>query len=349
MGDEKQIDLKIDALRETLAAAASVYSAEEVREIVSVVLTGGNYRTLTEKATREELSVYQSWMMYCVHAAASECGADWVKRLLGQCARRSAMPEERWLRLWLLGLTEKTRQNLGIKLAELAEQLPGILDSNADAVSKLTWQPTSIELTSDDPARPSVALSPADSVWLLQVAGAATLTIRGSRKSTIGKRLEKAITRAALTLLGLHEGTNFKLNIQRDAELEREVDALIYTKHGSIKMDIALIGTGNQEVTEDKLARVGANGIVLVDKLGEKSNVRKNAAGRKVKLIQIRNNFPLSDIHDHLRALIPDEVTLLEPPTSDKELIGLVSQLPASAFELPKLDKDQAAPQAPAA
>lgn len=332
------IELGLEALRETLAAASGVYSASEVRDIVTVVFTGGNYRSLTEKATREEISIYRSWMLQCAHASASKYGQDWVPQLLAQCLRQRPAPEERWLRLWLLGLTEKTRQNLGIKILDLPDHLREILESNRKATSAVTWPPTHIELRTSSGKRKAASLSAADSVWLLQIAGAATLTIRGSRKSTIGKRLEKAITRAALTSLGLVEGTNFKLNIERNEELEREVDGLIYTKHGSIKVDIALIGTGNQEVTEDKLGRVGANGIVLVDKLGEKSNVLKNAASHKVNLIQIRGNYPLSAIHQHLTALVPADVTLKEPPTTDATISKLVAALPDATFELPKLE-----------
>lgn len=48
-------------------------------------------------------------------------------------------------------------------------------------------------------------------------AGASTLTVRGSRKSTAGKTLEQAFVRAGLTLLGLKEEKDFWLNMQRQA------------------------------------------------------------------------------------------------------------------------------------
>ena len=52
-------------------------------------------------------------------------------------------------------------------------------------------------------------------------AGAATLTIRGSRKSSAGKTLERAFLRAGLTVLGLEEGEDFWLNMQNERVGER--------------------------------------------------------------------------------------------------------------------------------
>ncbi len=180
-----------------------------------------------------------------------------------------------------------------------------------------------------------MSLSPADAVWLMQVAGAATLTLRGSFKATTGKLLEKAIARAALTALGMRESSDFWLNVGADAEVEREIDAEILTRRGRVRMDIALIGRGNQEVSDDKLNRVGRNGVLLVDKLGPNSQVPRNAAARQIYLVQIQDHLPLSELYQHLNPLVPEGVHLVEPPASEREIAELLSRLPDETFRLP--------------
>lgn len=332
---KEPLDVNADDLRATLVGAAAYYAPDEVREIVCVLFKGQNYRGLTEKPTRQAISVFAAWILNVAHRARLLYGQEWVEKLLEQIPRQRASKEERWLKFWLLGLTEKTAVNLGVRSSGYAEYLQRARESNREVIRKLQWPPTSVQFIAG--RLKSIRLSPEDSVWLLQIAGAAALSIRGSYKSIAGKRLEKAIARAALTALGLKEKTDFLLNIQRGLELEREVDALIYTRHGSIKMDIALIGTGNQEVSEDKLARVGKNGIVLVDKLGPKSQVLKNAARHEVEVVQLRNNFALTGLHSHLQGLVRDNVTLNKPPADESGIVELLQGLPASAYELPQV------------
>ena len=131
-------------------------------------------------------------------------------------------------------------------------------------------------------------------------AGAATLTIRGSRKSSAGKSLEKAFLRATLTILGLEEETDFWMNLERDAEVPREIDAEILSRRGRIKVEMGLIAQGNQEVIEDKISRVGTKGIVIFDKIGPKSNAFQTAEDNQVEFIQIRNNRPLEAMYNYL-------------------------------------------------
>ncbi|MBN2010307.1 CfrBI family restriction endonuclease [candidate division KSB1 bacterium] len=48
-----------------------------------------------------------------------------------------------------------------------------------------------------------------DDAWLLLMAGSATLNIRGSLKSKIGKQFEQVFIRSLLTILGFRENENF--------------------------------------------------------------------------------------------------------------------------------------------
>lgn len=330
---DSSFGMKIPELRDSLQEAVASYSPGEVRDIVRALFTGQNYRSLTEKPTRQAISVFAAWILNLAHRSHLAFGTEWKRELLRIVSRKGASQEEKWLRLWLLGLAQKTSVNLGIKRSMYEDYQTEVRLATDELVQMLRWEPSAIGLSTD--RLEAVALSPSDSIWLLQIAGAAVLTLRGSKKALAGKRLEKAIARAALRLLGLTEKEHFWLNVERDREVEREVDAEIVTRRGRIRVDIALIGTGNQEVSEDKLARVGRHGVVLVDILGRNSQVPKNAAVHEVKVIQLRNNYALTDLFAHLQPLMPAGVSLRKPPANEKKLAKLLAALPDEVFALP--------------
>lgn len=327
-----EFDLQISGLKENLASARQVYSPDEVRSIVLTILLGKNYRSITEKATRLEISVFMSWLLSVCHRANIAFGNEWLIELQIECVKQKEL-ESRWLRVWLMGLALKTTQNLGLHLNGYEEYLRKIKSESDVLVEKVGT--TSIQLLTNNLSPKTLSIG--DSVWMLQVSGAAVLTLRGSTKSTIGKLLERAIARACLSALGLQEGKHFDINLPADIEVAREIDAEILTSRGKARMDVALIGTGNQEVSDDKLNRVGKNGIVLVDKIGSKSNVPKNAADAGVRLIQIQNNSPLSELYNHLSPIMPKNIKLKKPPTDEKGLKALLASLPDNRFIVPKV------------
>ena len=210
---------------------------------------------------------------------------------------------------WLVGLTNKTAQNLGVR----RDERPDYLEQIAQHVNG--------QITSD--------LSFEDAMLMIW-AGAATLTIRGSRKSSAGKTLEGAFLRAGLTILGLEEGVDFWRNMQRDVEVPREIDVEIASRRGRIRVEMGLIEQGNQEVIEDKIERVGSGGIVIFDHIGPRSNARQTAENRQVCFIQIRNNRPLTELY----AFLDERVSkvLVEPPQDCEDIAAAVEQLPDELF-----------------
>lgn len=161
-------------------------------------------------------------------------------------------------------------------------------------------------------------------------AGAATLTIRESRKSTAGKTLERAFLRAAPSILGLEEGLDYWMNMQRDAEAPREIYAEIGIRRGRIRVEMGLIAQGNQEVIEDKNSRVGARGMVIFDNIGPRSSARRTAADNHVAFIQIRNNRPLEEMYNNLKDLV--NTTLVVPPAVAIDIRARIEELPDSIF-----------------
>ena len=248
---------------------------ENLREVTSKILTGNNYRLFFEQGTRHKLlETYEKFAQLAkCHPCDDEQWKDKVKRVIQQNGDRA---------YWLLGLAKKTTTNLGLKKADY----PAAFDQ---LVTELEQSP--LDISTRDAA-------------LLMWAGAATLSIRGSQKSKIGKKLEKTIARAALTIIGLSEADgDFRLNVQADEEVARETDAEVKTQRGWVRIEVGLTGEGNTEVTGDKIGRVGRNGVVIFDKLSPKSKMWDNAVQEVVKLIQVRNSNPVEELRDHLHRL----------------------------------------------
>ncbi|MBN2010308.1 CfrBI family restriction endonuclease [candidate division KSB1 bacterium] len=73
------------------------------------------------------------------------------------------------------------------------------------------------------------------------------------------------------------------MNIERDLEVDREADAEVESRRGRLRIEVGLIASGNQEVIEDKISRVGRNGIILFDILGSRTRVYQTAENNGVK------------------------------------------------------------------
>lgn len=282
-------------------------TAEGLREIVGALFMGYNYRLYTEGETRTQLvEAYRQLLAILDELPADadyETWLDALKDRLGGAGDR--------LEWWLLGLGKKTADNLGVnksnRLAYL-EEVGRHLYAVCEGQDGLDFEDAMLML------------------W----AGAATLTIRGSQKSRVGKRLEAAFMRVGLTILGLKEGEDFWLGIPADAEVDREVDGEIATRRGRIRVEIGLIEAGNPEVIMDKVTRVGRGGMVIFDRLGPRSNAAQVASNTQVAFIQIRNNKPLTQMYAHLQPLLEKQLT--EPPEDFEGIQESLSALPDKLF-----------------
>ena len=279
-----------------------------VRQIVSALFQGYNYRLYTEGQTRNQLLDAYSRLIEVRQRLSEAADYDqWLEAIRTELDE--AGDDLAW---WLLGLTNKTATNLGIQRSGRFDYLQEIVEH----VREIT--------ESDDSP---IAF---DDAMIMIWAGAATLTVRGSRKSSAGKTLERAFLRAGLTILGLEEGRDFWLNLQRDAEVPREIDVEIASLRGRIRVEMGLIERGNQEVIEDKINRVGSGGIVIFDQIGPRSNARQTAENSQVCFIQIRNNRPLTELYDFLKGRV--DRGLIEPPQDAEGIATAVNSLPDSLF-----------------
>jgi len=312
------IDYNLEQFRQWLndnVSLRDLFSSDSLKKITHHVLMGRNYRLLTEKNTKDKLVTTYLWLMDIVNNAKEAYGENWRTELFNELYdlhRRS--PEQKNLMYWLLGLTAKGAVNLSVKKTDLLEILTTMIEH-----FKSLFESLGREADIND-------------AWLLMMAGSATLNIRGSQKSLIGKKMERVLIRAMLTMLGFTEGENMWLNIERDLEVERESDAEIATKRGRITLEMGLIAPGNQEVIEDKIGRLGRNGVVMFDKIGPRSRIHDTAESHGVKLIQIRNNQPLIELYQHIEPIVT--IDLNEPPITETELRIAINRLPDHIFSV---------------
>jgi hypothetical protein len=313
IGGSMPVNLNVREYRKWLDRNVSLkdpFSVEALREIVTQLLLGRNYRILTEQNTKDRLNVTYIWLQNIVKNARKNYGEEWREKLLDQLlSSRNRSKEETDLSRWLIGLTKKTADNLDIKTDDLPDILAETVKYFNDLFAKFG---KNVRKNKDE-------------IWLLMMAGAATLSVRGSQKSKYGKLLEKLFIQTCLSLLGLEKDKHFWTDVERDLEVEREIDAEVQTKRGRVRIEVALIAPGNQEVIEDKISSVGQRGIVIYDRIGIRSQVSDTANARGVKLIQIRHNQPLVELYRYLRNLV--DVELREPPTLVDEIRRVVSEL----------------------
>lgn len=292
---------------------SNIYSPESLRTLTFHLLMGRNYRLTTEKTTKDRLLLTYLWLKGVMENAKEAYGDNWQLEVVNELIALPGRTQEQTnLLYWLIGLTAKTSVNLGVS----KEDIPGVISDLYQHVERLLH---AVEKTDE-----------IDNAWLLMMAGSATLNIRGSDKSKVGKKLEKVFVRALLTILGLEMNRNFWMNIERDEEVDREADAEIESNRGRIRVEVGLIASGNQEVVEDKIARVGRNGIILFDKVGERSRIHQTAERHSVKLIQIRNNQPLVEVYRHIQPLV--RIGLVSPPTTEELILAAVQNLSEDLF-----------------
>ena len=296
-------------------ALTNAFSEESMRQMSIQMLLGNNYRLITENNPKSKLALTYLWLTDVISNAKNEFGDNWKTALVEDLNNiRHRTPEQNNLLFWLAGLTQKTSTNVGVSKNDLAI----VIEELQRYIGNLL---TNINRYED-----------MDKAWLLMMAGSATLNIRGSDKSKVGKTLEGVLIRSILNILGLTENENFWMNIDRDAEVDRETDCEIQTARGRIRVEVGLISSGNQEVIEDKINRVGTNGVVLFDKVGQKTRIYETADRHRVKLIQIRNNQPLVEMYRHLIGLV--NFDLNAPPELETDIINSVNSLPADIFTI---------------
>lgn len=283
-----------------------------VRGVVLDVLTGKNLRDSTEVLTRRRLASLNLAMvsLFLKGVANSSDFLIQLPYLATEILTRKRISKgERWLAQWILGLTNKSFQNVLRDNHELlADYRDQYIEASQEAIRRFTQANGELKgvLITDSGLKAEVNWL--FLTYLLNTIGAQTLAIRGSEKSAYGKLFEKLILGSLLHILGFQytrfppqqlDGV-FWLSSQGE---RRESDAtLLYEAGKAVRFDIGFIGRGNPEISLDKVTRfereitLGRSRyyvatIVLVDRIGANSRIERLAEEVDGSIIQMSAGY----------------------------------------------------------
>ena len=290
---------------------------EAAKTVVLGVLKGDNIRAQTEPLTRRRVAMVSNAMIALFTKGWTE-SPDFTENLSALAvaqltAAKQSDNASTWPAQWLIGLTGKSVQNVVRGKSEardlyLEEFETAINEAAARSLVDFGDANLSLGFIENDgqQLRP---LTWTDLTRLATAIGCATLTIRGSDKSTYGKLFERLVLGSILTMMGfeLVEGPK-SLKIDRvfwlsDSSDTRECDATIRFKANKlIRFDIGFIGAGNSEISKDKLTRYASEvkvagqialskTFIIVDKLPKSAKTLEDAAKTGAEIIQMSMKF----------------------------------------------------------
>lgn len=324
-GARHLVTLSSDDLLQTLGMPV-------LQQIVIDVLNGVNVRSATEQLTKQRVSLLNGALLV-TYASLYEAGVNTSEipelvhnRLLSKSVSR----DDQTVLRWMLGLTQKQVQNVlrsdeGARVSYVGSLQDGL--RKAASTSQEMYGEVPVHLKGQVPSW-EWALS------LLMTIGSQTLATRGAEKSLYGKLFEKLVLASVLSILGFNyvepeeiSQKSFWLSTRGN---KRESDATAIWKLGQgVRFDIGFIGSGNTEITLDKVSRFERNvemsgknyymrTFIIVDRIGKGSRVPELAEEIDGRIIQMCANdwvqtlgyqleTCLNDYRSPLRGMNPHE------------------------------------------
>lgn len=244
---------------------------------------------------------------------------------------------ERWLTQWILGLTDKSVQNvLRDQTTGLDQYQTDFVRACLDAVENLKMSHGELSGHARLGGGIHVQLTWELMIYLMSAVGAQTLTIRGSEKSTYGKLLERLVLGSLLAILGFKyvpsessEDIDERVFWLSDRSETRESDATLLFELGKgVRFDIGFIGRGNPEITLDKVSRFQRrielgnahwymSTIILVDRIGRGSRLRERAVELGGVVVQMSGSFWPKDVARELHNVLGLEHPLVDMPDGE--------------------------------
>ncbi len=311
---------------------------DTAKDIVLDVMMGKNLRDSTELLTRRRLAALNIAGVAMI-LRGIQIDADFLTQM-PQLAEKILKQKriskaERWLAQWVLGLTGKATQNIlrddpsllteyRTRYTKIYEDtinktivdfgtLSGDIILNQQKITEINWQ---------------------FMLYLMGMIGAQTSTIRGSEKSLYGKLFEKLVLGSLLHVLGFNfskngQPTEFEKEFWLSSTGERESDATALWGAGKgARFDIGFIGRGNTEISLDKVSRfkreieLGQSTwymatIVIVDRIGEKSNIRELAQNINGDIVQMSMAYWPQEVAQILARRMQFEHPLVNMPRSE--------------------------------
>lgn len=313
---------------------------EAIRTVIFDVLSGRNLRDSTEVLTRRRLAALNVAMVSMLlkgneaYPNFTEAIPHIAERILTQSRLSKS---ERWVAQWLLGLTGKATQNVLRDDASLLAEYRERYVATCEEVIRESLE-TYGDLSGELQLGTSVAIpvSWKFMVYLLGAAGAQTLTIRGSEKSTYGKLFERLVLGALLSILGFkYTRGGSPQDLQKEFWLsssqinQRESDATALLRKGQgVRFDIGFIGRGNPEISLDKVSRFAREveihnarwymaTIIIVDRIGPGSAIKEMARVIDGDIVQMSMGYWPQEVAQILNQRMDFEHPLVHMPRAE--------------------------------
>jgi hypothetical protein len=305
------------------------------------VLTGRNIRNSTENLTRRRIAILNIAILklFIEGSHKADHFVDDLPKLAVQTLKQRGTSVEKLLAAWVLGLTGKGIQNVLRSDHRLIQEYQhAYVDTCNQVVARYRQEYGELTGFLELGTGVKANLDWLFMVYLLNTIGSQTLTIRGSEKSLYGKFFEKLILGSLLQILGFEHvpsGDSERLNrvfwLSSNIERERESDAtLLYEPGKGIRFDIGFIGSGNTEISLDKVSRyrreveMGSTHwfmgtIILVDRIGERSNIEHLAQEIGGTIIQMSAGYWPQKVARTLNRILGFEHVLIEMEQDDIE------------------------------
>ncbi|RMG26175.1 MAG: CfrBI family restriction endonuclease [Methanobacteriota archaeon] len=319
---------------------------ETARRVILGVLCGENIRSQTEPLTRRRVTIVTGAMVYLFARGWAEID-DFSQRLsslaLEQMDNSSQSKKDvMWPAQWLLGLTTKGIQNVLRGDPDVRQSYIQDFEAAVDDAAercKQDFGDISMDLgyVIDGELRKNIKpLTWKDIARLTTAIGAATLTIRGSEKSTYGKLFERLVLGSVLTILGFQHVENARSKplervfwLSDSSSDVRECDATIRLRPGKLaRFDIGFIGKGNPEIMKDKLTRfsneIEQNGrmnfsqtFIIVDKMPETTKTHEAAEKSGSEIIQMSMQYWPVELARKLNSRLNYDAEILTIPQNE--------------------------------
>lgn len=307
---------------------------DAINDVVTSVLCGGNIRNLTEGLTKRRIALSNAAMFHTYFKAISEIdnfARDFYKLAQEDLQSKGVPKDEKLYLEWMLGLTGKSIQNVhrgGYDSEKYIQELNDVIEeASADIIKEIGE--VNVRFTSKEKDETVVA-SWKSLLHIFLAVGTQTLALRGSEKSMYGKLFEKLILGSALTILGfdLIEKSNTermnKVFWLSEREDKRESDATLLLKPGvGVRFDIGFIGSGNSEISLDKVSRFERDmergntkhfmtTMIVIDTIGANSRIVEMAKKIDGHIVQMSMSYWIRKMALILKETIEYEHELVE-------------------------------------
>jgi hypothetical protein len=313
---------------------------EVIQEVVFDVLCGRNIRSATESLTRRRIAILnlELLQLFVNGKQLDPSFAEKLPYLASSILHNKSTKSDRLLASWMLGLTGKGIQNILRSDRSLIPEYRDIYVETCQGVVKQFDETYgALKGVLDFGDKNAVTIDTLFILYLMNAIGAQTLTTRGSEKSLYGKFFERLVLGSVLYILGF-QYTEGKLDtaerifwLASKSEAERESDAtLLYAFGQGVRFDIGFIGSGNTEISLDKVSRYRRSveignrhwfmgTIIIVDRIGSRSGIVQKAREIDGKIVQMSGSYWVRTIASELRQILGYQHEILDVEDAEIE------------------------------